>query len=155
MRILVEGTVERLVLLLGADDDPGPAETWARGVTLAVTDEAAVDHSGPIGVVGAWGAGLEALAFAARHPGLVDRLVLVATPIPDEVEGLKFKLSEVTAKTLLLFGAKDPDAGARHGTWWQKNLPAARLEMNPDGDHDLLTPMWKRVLSHLAPRAKR
>ncbi|WP_213011679.1 alpha/beta fold hydrolase [Paractinoplanes toevensis] len=98
-------------------------------------------------------AGLDDLAFAARHPGAVDRVALVSTPIPDGDPA--FDLSEMTAKALLLFGAKEPRTGSRHGTWWQRHLPNARLEMNPAGDHDLLTPMWTRVLSHLAPRCKR
>ena len=79
-------------------------------------------------------------------------MVVVGTPIPDAWE---FELSEVTAKTLLLFGAKDPATGSKHGRWWQQRLPDARLEMNPQGGGDLLGPMWKRVLSHLAPHCKR
>jgi pimeloyl-ACP methyl ester carboxylesterase len=150
MRILVEGTVDRRIVLFGSDVDPDPELTWARGVTLAVGENPS-DGPGPIGVVGSSTAGLDALAFAARHPGQVDRVVLVSTPIPDD-DGA---LGEVNAKTLLLYGAKDPLTGSRHGTWWQKRLPAARLEMNPDGGHDLLAPMWGRVLSHLAPRCKR
>ena len=85
----------------------------------------------------------------------MDRLALVATPIPADEHTLGFALSEVTAKTLLLIGARDPKTGSRHGTWWQRRLPNARLEMDPDGGHDLLVPKWKRVLSHLAPRCKR
>jgi pimeloyl-ACP methyl ester carboxylesterase len=98
---------------------------------------------------------ISALAFAARHPDLVDRVVLLATPIPEGSSTLAFSLSEVTAKTLLLFGAKDPQTGSRHGTWWQKNLPDARLEMSPRAGHDILVPGWNRALSHLAPRCKR
>jgi pimeloyl-ACP methyl ester carboxylesterase len=92
------------------------------------------------------------LTFAARHPGLVDRIVLVATPIPED-PGVE--LSAITARTLLLFDARDPSTGFGHGSWWQKRIPRARLEMNPDGGPDLLATMWSRVLSHLAPRCKR
>jgi pimeloyl-ACP methyl ester carboxylesterase len=155
MRTLVEGTVDRLVVLFGADLDPDPELTWARGVTLAVDDGLAFDRPGPVGVVGSSIAGLDALVFAVRHLGLVDRLVLVATPIPEDEGALAFELSEVTTKTLLLFGAKDEVTGSRHGSWWQKRLPDARLEMIPHGGHELLAPMWNRVLSHLAPRCKR
>jgi pimeloyl-ACP methyl ester carboxylesterase len=92
--------------------------------------------------------GLRALAFAGRHSAVVDRVVLVGTPVPED-DGLDF--AAVTAKTLLLYGRAD----ARHGAWWQKRLPAARLEVNPDGHDDLLAGMWHRVLSHVAPRCKR
>lgn len=155
MRTLVDGTVDRLVVLFGAGVDPGPELTWARGVTLAVGDGTALDRPGPVGVVGSSIAGLEALAFVARHPGLVDRLVLVATPIPEDEAALPFELAEISAKTLLLFGAKDGLTGSRHGSWWQKRLPHARLEMSPQGGHELLVPMWNRVLSHLAPGCRR
>jgi dienelactone hydrolase len=157
MRLLAEGTVDRVVALFGAESDPDPELTWSRGVTLVADDGAGdeVGHAGPVGVVGWSTAGLAALSFAARHPGTVDRVVLVSTPIPESEENLDFKLSDVAAKALLLFGGKDPLTGSRHGTWWQKRLPQARLEMNPQGGHDLLTPMWTRILSHLAPRAER
>ena len=157
MRLLVEGTVDRVVVLFGWDTDPDPELTWARGVTLVADDgtDTGLDHVGPVGIVGSSIGGLDALAFAARHPGLVDRVVLVATQIPEDEGGLGFELSEVNAKTLLLFGAKDPLTGSRHGSWWHKRLPNARLEMSPQGGHELLVPMWKRVLSHLAPFSKR
>lgn len=149
--------MDRAVVLFGSDADPDPELTWARGVTLLADDGAGAepDHAGPVGVVGTSIAGLDALAFAARHPGLVDRVVLVSTPIPDDDRALGVELSQITAKTLLLFGAKDPLTGSRHGTWWQRRLPNARLEMSPDGGHELLVPGWKRTLSHLAPHCRR
>jgi pimeloyl-ACP methyl ester carboxylesterase len=150
MRMLTEGTVDRSVVVFGIDEDPGPELTFARGVTLYVGG--ADSLPGPIGVAGQGEAGLAALAFAARHPDRVDRLAVVATPIPDD-PGVD--LSTVTAKTLLLFGARDPATGSMHGRWWQQQLPDARLEMNPQGGADLLGPMWKRVLSHLAPNCRR
>lgn len=157
MRLLVDGTVDRTVVLFGSGEDPDPELTWARGVTLLGGDGAGAefDHAGSVGVVGWSGGGLDALAFAVRHAGLVDRVVLVATAMPEDEGTLGFELSDVTAKTLLLFGAKDPLTGSRHGIWWQKRLPDARLEMSPHGGHELLVPMWKRVLSHLAPHCKR
>jgi pimeloyl-ACP methyl ester carboxylesterase len=66
-----------------------------------------------------------------------------------------FEPAEVTAKTLLLYGSQDPIAASRHGRWWQARLPDARLEMVPQAGHLLVIPMWQRVLSHLAPHAKR
>jgi pimeloyl-ACP methyl ester carboxylesterase len=61
-----------------------------------------------------------------------------------------FEPSEVHARTLLLYGAQDPVAGAHHGRWWQKQLPRARLEMVPEVGHMLVVPVWERALSHLA-----
>ncbi len=61
----------------------------------------------------------------------------------------------VQAKTLLLYGSQDPVAGQRHGTWWQKCLPNARLEVVPGAGHFLILSMWRRTLSHLAPGTKR
>jgi pimeloyl-ACP methyl ester carboxylesterase len=65
-----------------------------------------------------------------------------------------FEPGQVQAKTLCLYGSQDPATGSRHGTWWQKNLPNARLEMVPGAGHLLVIPMWHRVLSFLAPRSK-
>src|SRR5689334_7902078 len=66
-----------------------------------------------------------------------------------------FKPTDVKAKTLCLYGARDPIAGSRHGARWQKNLPQAQLEMVPGAGHLLAIPMWHRALSHLAPRQGR
>ncbi|HZU14729.1 MAG TPA: alpha/beta hydrolase [Chloroflexota bacterium] len=66
-----------------------------------------------------------------------------------------FEFDAVEAKALLLYGSADPVAGSRHGTWWQKRLPAARLEVSPGAGHLLILDRWKRVLSHLAPHAQR
>ncbi len=160
MRLLTEGTVDRVIVLFGSATDPDPQLTWARGVTLLAADGPGAvlpDDPGPAGVVGWSDAGRDAVAFAVRHAGRVDRLALVATPIPgDEDEAAPgVALSEVSAKTLLVYGAKDPLTGSRHGTWWQRRLPNARLEMSPHGGHDLLVPRWQRILSHLAPHCRR
>ena len=66
-----------------------------------------------------------------------------------------FEPEAVAAKTLLLYGSQDPVAGSRHGAWWQKQLPDARLEVVPGAGHLLILSMWRRALSHLAPGAKR
>lgn len=65
-----------------------------------------------------------------------------------------FEPEAVGAKTLLLYGSSDPVAGPKHGRWWQKHLPNARLEVVPDAGHLLIVQMWGRVLAHLAPRSK-
>jgi pimeloyl-ACP methyl ester carboxylesterase len=66
-----------------------------------------------------------------------------------------FEPEAVQAKTLLLYGSRDPVAGPRHGSWWQKRLSNARLEVVPDAGHLLIITMWGRALSHLAPGATR
>jgi len=91
--------------------DPDPEATWARGVTLLSVDRPGYGRSDPVkardwatvgaaaddlaevldnlgvesvGVAGWSAGGRVALALAARRPDLVDRLVVIATPAPDE-----------------------------------------------------------------------
>lgn len=87
-------------------------------------------------------------AFVQGPDGLAADLAACRRP-PD------VDLGRVTARTLLLYGAQDPLAGPRHGKWYQKRLPSARFEQLPDAGHLAAIPMWKRILSHLAPGAKR
>ncbi|HYH92814.1 MAG TPA: alpha/beta fold hydrolase [Candidatus Saccharimonadales bacterium] len=249
--------------------DPDPTETTRRGITLLALDRPGYGRSDPmpagswssvdrhaddiaavlrargidhVGVAGWSAGGRVALALAARHPGLVDRVVVLATPAPHEavpwvpsaqqagldalrdlppddvhtalVEqlgplvprdpgddaaldllrrspadddalarpgartrlaamldvafkqgatgmateiagyGLRswgFEPSDVTAKTLLLYGTADPLGGNRHARWWKDHLPNARVEMVPGAGHLLVIPMWARALSFLAP----
>lgn len=256
-----------------AQFNPEPQQTFARGVTLLAVDRPGYGQSDPIprhewasvgaaaddlafvinrtaqqpvGVVGWSAGGRVALALAARHPQLVDRVVVIGTPAPNEhipwiapaqlevLESLRgqtpdvvhaaleaqfapftppstraadalsllgvsqaddavlsqagvreqlilmleaaftqgaaglasdlagytlqpwgFEAHAVQAKTLLLYGSRDPVAGPKHGKWWQKNLPRARLEVVPDAGHVLIVAMWHRVLSHLAPHTNR
>jgi len=253
--------------------DPNPEATRARGITLVASDRPGYGHSDPVpdgtwpsiadsaddlaaliseranrpvGVAGWSAGGRVALALAARWPELVDRVVVVGTPAPNEqvpwippeqvvmleqlmplrpadalqtlaaqltpmlppdneaevalaplaaspadqdalaLPGARERLAvmlgeayaqgavgmpadimsyclrpwgfepgEVHVKTLLLYGANDPVAGSRHGSWWQKQLPNARLEMVPDAGHMLVLRVWERALSHLAPGTKR
>ena len=134
----------RIVLCLpdGASRvDPGADETAKRDVELAF------DWDGsPAGVVGWAEGGFAALELAARHGGLVDRLVLVSTP-PLESEAAT-AVDPVQAKTLLLYGMRE--GGGAEAKWWQKRL-GGRFEMVPDGGRDILERVWPRVLSHLAP----
>jgi pimeloyl-ACP methyl ester carboxylesterase len=66
-----------------------------------------------------------------------------------------FEPKAVEAKTLLLYGSRDPIAGPDHGRWWQERLPNARLEVAPDAGHLVLMPTWSRALAHLAPEHER
>lgn len=66
-----------------------------------------------------------------------------------------FDAAEVQAKTLLLFGTRDPIGGSRHGRWWQRHLPDARLEMVPGAGHLAIMSMWDRALSFLVAGATR
>lgn len=252
--------------------DPLPEQTGARGVTLLAVDRpgygrsdpiatgewasvgsaaddlaAVIDHLGvgPVGVAGWSAGGRVALALAARHPDLVDRVVVIGTPAPHEavpwippdqyaaLDALRalppeeahailgqqltplippdaaapaarallaaspaddaalalpgardrltamlsvafaqgatglvadiagytlqpwgFDVAAIRAKTRLLYGSRDPSTGQKHGIWWQKNLPDARLEVSPGAGHLHVIPIWHRALSHLAPGAK-
>jgi pimeloyl-ACP methyl ester carboxylesterase len=66
-----------------------------------------------------------------------------------------FEPKNVEAKTLLLYGSRDPMAGPSHGRWWNERLPDARLELAPDAGHLALIPMWPRALAHLTPKRER
>jgi len=63
-----------------------------------------------------------------------------------------FEPSGINAKTLLLYGSRDPFAANRHATWWQRRLPNARMEMLPGAGPLAIVRSWKRALSHLAPK---
>lgn len=63
-----------------------------------------------------------------------------------------FEPAAVGAKTLLLYGSRDPYAANRHATWWQRRLPQARIEMVPGAGPLAIVRSWKRALSHLTPR---
>jgi pimeloyl-ACP methyl ester carboxylesterase len=217
---------------------------WAT-VASAADDLAAVLESllaEPVGVAGWCAGGRVALALAARRPDLVDRVVVVGTPAPDDEvpwiaaeqreeleqlrgqapdevhaelgarldsvvpedphapaalwllgagvadedvlqrDGVRVRLGEllrqsfvqgahglaadiagyclqpwgfepeaVEAKTLLLYGSRDPLAGPEHGLWWKSRLPDARLEIEPRAGHLLVVPTWARALAHLSP----
>ncbi len=127
--------------------DPAPEETARRDVRLCSEWE-----SDTGGVVGWSTGGWDALALAASHQEL-PRLAIVSLPFPDESLP-DVDLDAVHAKTLLLYGAADPQTGNSHGTRWQKLLPNARFEMVPKAGHDLLVPKWARILSYVAPRRK-
>jgi pimeloyl-ACP methyl ester carboxylesterase len=227
--------------------DPIPAGRWATVGSAADDIAAVLDtlHVERVGVAGWSAGGRVALALAARRPDLVDRVVVAATPAPDdevpwiepeqraELERLRalvperahaelgrrlaslvpadpfsedalwllaatsdepalrgpgvrnrlgemlraafaqgaaglaadiagyclqpwgFEPEAVQAQTLLLYGARDPLAGPRHGRWWRERLPDARLEVAPEAGHLVLIQTWSRALSHLVPERER
>jgi pimeloyl-ACP methyl ester carboxylesterase len=105
---------------------------------------------------------------ALARPGVRERLeVMLDAAFSQGIEGLVsdlagycmqpwgFEPQAVKAKTLLLYGSRDPVAGLRHANWWQKRLPDARVEMTPGAGHLLIFLRWERALSHLAPGARR
>jgi pimeloyl-ACP methyl ester carboxylesterase len=87
-------------------------------------------------------------AFRQGGTGLAADLAAVLSP-------WGFDLGQVAAKTLLLYGARDPVVGPRHGKWYQPRLPNARYEQSPDAGHLVILPTWRRALAHLAPGARR
>ena len=135
-------TARRIVLCLPdgmVHADPAPDETAKRDVELAFDWD-----DSTAGVVGFGEGGWRAVELAERHPGLVDRLVLVSTP-PLEDDASR---RGVEAKTLLLYGSLD--GGQRQATWW-KTATGGRIEMAPGQGHDILGHVWARALSHVAP----
>ena len=80
------------VTLLAADrpgygrSDPVPSGQWATVASAAEDIAAVLDAigAGKVGVVGWSAGGRVALALAAARPELVDRVVIAATPAPDE-----------------------------------------------------------------------
>ena len=123
-------------------------ETAKRDVELSASWDGT-----PAGVVGWAEGGWAALALAAEHKQLVDRLVLVSAPAPG-TEPTTIDLDAIEAKTLVLFGMRDEAVSPADRNWWRDRLNA-RLEMVPDGGHDIVVQTWPRVLSHLAPHTLR
>ncbi len=85
-------TAARGVTLIGVDrpgyggSDPMPNASWADVGTVADDLAEILDQmgTGPVGLAGWSAGGRVALAVAARRPDLVDRVVVIATPAPDE-----------------------------------------------------------------------
>lgn len=115
---------------------------------------------GAFALVGVGGAGEVAARLATKLEGRVDRLVLVAVPVPEaplDRDDLGVLLGAVQAKTLILNGQKDPDAAAAAAEFHRARIGSARVEMVPPSPDDTdprlaLTRVWERVLSFVAPR---
>ena len=114
--------------------DPSPDETAKRDVEFAYEwNETAA------GVIGWAEGGRTALDLAAGHGDLVDRLVLVSTPVPPDEKAP----ASMTTKVLLLYGARD--GGSAEARWWQ-NAIGGRIEMVPGEGRDILERVWPRAL---------
>lgn len=247
-----EVTAARGIRLIGVDrpgyggSDPVPDDRWSTvgGAADDIAEVLAALGHRSVGVAGWSAGGRVALALAARHPELVERVVVIATPAPDEevgwvppeqragLEALRglppeqvhvalrgqlaqlvpeepaqavgqvsrgladeavlaepevrrrvtdmlaaafaqgatgiaadiagyclqpwgFEPAQVAAKTVLLYGGGDQVTGPRHGAWYKKRLPAARVEVSPDAGHLIVVPRWDRALSHFAPYRSR
>jgi pimeloyl-ACP methyl ester carboxylesterase len=122
-----------------------------------VIDQQMPDPGASIGLVGVAGAGAEAVLLAQRLGSRVDRMVLVAVPYDDsalERHLAEQVMSEVTADTLILNGADDPDASADAASWHEAHLRDARVELIPvsvygPDPHLGIADVWDRALSHL------
>lgn len=138
-----------------------PAEVHAAlGEALAgqVPDDPASDAAlAPLGASTADAAVLATDVVRARLAGMLGeayRQGVVGMALDIAGYGIQpwgFEPGDVAAKTLLVYGSADPIAGSRHGSWWQRHLPDARLEMAPGAGHLVIVPRWARILSHLAP----
>ena len=139
--------------------DPDPEQTARRDVLLIGVDRPGYGGSDPyrsgesptIAVAGWSTGGWIALALAARRPDLVDRLVLLGTPAPDDETPLGFEPADDHAKTLLLYGNADPLVRPAHAGWRKNRLTDSRIEMMPGAGPVFVVPGWTRVLSHLTP----
>jgi pimeloyl-ACP methyl ester carboxylesterase len=108
-----------------------------------------------IGVVGWSAGGRVALALAAKHPGLVDRVTVVATPAPDsEVRWIPPELARAGEELLAL---PLPQAKQRLRAMLQEQLPdgVAGVELLAAGEADLalldrpgLRGRLERMLAH-------
>lgn len=152
---------EALAGLRGLEADAVHATLSRRLAPLIPPDASTAEALGLLAVSAADGPAL-------AQPGARDRLSrMLAAAFTQGADGLAgdiagyclqpwgFEPEAVRAKTLLLYGSRDPVAGTRHGTWWQKHLPNARLEVAPGAGHLLILLRWQRALAHLAPGTKR
>jgi pimeloyl-ACP methyl ester carboxylesterase len=107
----------------GASDRVKPDE-WAT-VASAADDVAEVLDQlgvGPVGVAGWSGGGRVALALAARRPELVERIVVIATPAPNEE--VQWVPPEIQAGVDALRGQPAEQAHAAMGAQLQALVPA-------------------------------
>lgn len=123
----------------------GPADVPAEAVGASAVDEAVLARPGVRDRLG------RMLQDAFRQgPAGVAADVLSYTARP-----WGFDPADVRAKTLIVGGQGDAIAGNAHAAWYKKAVPDSRMEMVPGAGHLVIVPAWERVLSHLAPGAKK
>jgi len=93
--------------------------------------------------------GMLDLAFAQGAAGMVSDLAGYT------LRPWGFEPDAVRQKTLLIYGGRDPVIGSRHGRWWQRHLPDARLEMDPSVGHLAVMSGWDRALAFLGSTRRR
>jgi pimeloyl-ACP methyl ester carboxylesterase len=158
----------RLVLArLVADQLENPpaygGETPATSTASALADLADREHPGSaFAVVGERETAAIALAFAAASGGRIDRVALIAAPLPAsplERDVARPALAQVQARVLLLVAAGD--AASREAALWYRDalssaevseVPAAEID-SPDGRLGI-GDAWPRVLAHVGEDAR-
>jgi pimeloyl-ACP methyl ester carboxylesterase len=132
-----------------------PAAATAAQVLALVREEV---PTGSVGIVGERGAAMFAVALAAALPDRVDRLALVAVPLPDgglACDLMTATLARVAADTIVINAAEDAAAPPETARWYAERLPSARIEpVTRDADHTLdgrlaLADVWPDVLGHV------
>lgn len=106
-------------------------------IVVELARETGIPPVHQVGVVGWSAGGRVALALAARHPGLVDRVAVVATPAPDAaVRWIPPDLAERTADLLRL---PVPEAKQRLRAMLQAQVPkdVAGVDLLAQGEADL------------------
>jgi pimeloyl-ACP methyl ester carboxylesterase len=132
-----------------------PAGSTAAEVLALLREEV---PSGAVSLVGERSAAMFAVALAATLGGRVDRLALVAAPLPDgglACDLMAATLARVPADTVVINAAEDATAPESSAQWYADHLPSARADIvTPAGVHTLdgrlaLSHVWDRVLDHL------
>jgi hypothetical protein len=171
-------TAERSIRILAvaltgaAIDDPGTfgSETPAEQTATALADlireqlsaygdgDGRADEGATVGLLAYRAAGDVALRAATTLGEVVDRLALVAVPLPPEPldrDDLGSLIAGISAKTLIMNGQRDATASSAAASWFKDHLVSSRVEMVPDSAALSITDVWDRVLSHLAPGTTR
>ena len=146
-------------------DDPAAYRGQSPAETSTISVISLIDAHAPdavVGLVGVGAAGNVAVRVAAAHGGRVDRLALVGVPAPETPAERDLEadvLRALGAKTLVVGGENDPDAGPDAASFYGDLLPDADVELTPPrrpGDDRLaLADVWSRVLDHCAPQTLR
>jgi len=135
----VEGFEDLLALVLEPLDRPCALIAQSMGGVLALRAALARPHWVTHLVLCATSGGLPMAELGAADWRENFRTSLSHLPdwFATETTDLSDRLPEVAAPTLLLWGDADPFSPIAVGEHLARRLPHARLEVIPDGDHDL------------------